>query len=59
MGSLKAEVSVKDPVRPVAAAETGAQFIFETADLEGNAVKSADFEKYRERLAEALQQVGE
>ena len=40
-GSLKAQVSVKDPVRPVTAAETGEQFTFETTDLDGNAVTSA------------------
>ena len=41
-GSLKAQVSVKDPVRPVTAAGTGEQFVFETTDLDGKAVSSAD-----------------
>ena len=40
-GSLKAQVSVKEPVRPVTAAGTGEQFVFETTDLDGNAVTSA------------------
>ena len=41
-GSLKAQVSVKDPVRPVTAAGTGEQCVFETTDLDGKAVSSAD-----------------
>ena len=41
-GSLKAQVSVKDPVRPVTAAGTGEQFVFETTDLDGKAVSSAE-----------------
>ena len=41
-GSLKAQVAGKDPVRPVTAAGTGEQFVFETTDLDGKAVSSAD-----------------
>ena len=41
-GSLKAQVSVKEPVRPVTAAGTGEQFVFETTDLDGKAVSSAE-----------------
>ena len=40
-GLLKEQLSVKEPVRPVTAAETGEQFTFETTDLDGNAVTSA------------------
>ena len=40
-GPLKEQLSVKEPVRPVTAAETGEQFTFETTDLDGNAVTSA------------------
>ena len=40
-GLLKEQLSVKEPVRPVTAAETGEQFTFETTGLDGNAVTSA------------------
>lgn len=40
-GPLKEQLSVKEPVRPVTAAGTGEQFVFETTDLDGKAVTSA------------------
>lgn len=40
--TIKAGVSVKEPLRPVTAAEIGTQIVFETTDLDGNAVSSKD-----------------